>query len=1069
MSGKTISTSETRIEAFRLQSSAYGVTIPLVYGVRRIAGNMLWYGGFKAVPHTTSEGGKGGVKVQNTTYTYSASVMMGLCHGRITNIPRAWRGKKLYSGGVTPSQLLTTSESYTPPGSGAMNFTVAQAANFAAIIAVELDIGGSEPWTRTLMRGTDYTVTSGVVTILNDFYRGQALTVRYQYTVGSVSVSALTQLGLTFISGQLGQSAWSGLATFDAKYQIGYSGLACVAGLDYDLGTGAQVENHGFEVVGPMAYHLGSSVPDADPSLVLRDILTNSFAGANFPGAYLDNWSAWSNYCVASSLLVSPGLTQQQRAAEIVERAGELTNTRPVFSGGRLKMVPRADTAVTGNGRTYTPSVTPVYALDDECYQVSNGESPVRVAQKSPADRYNHVRVEYAARALDYNPSIAEAKDQADIDATGIRSQDPLDAKAWLCSDSAARQVAQLVMQRSLHVQNEYTFSLPWHFALLEPADIVTLTDAGLGMSAIGACLTAIEENDAGDLQVTAEDFPAGTGGAAVYPVQVPDGFLHDYNAAPGNADTPIIFEAPVERTRTGLQLYVAVKGAGANWGGAQVWVSQDGTNYRQIGVVYGGARAGTLSANASAGSSTVAVQGLGSAQLVSGSAADATALNTLCYIGGANPEYLAYQTATLTGAGAYTLGGLVHGAYGTGALAHTSGDVFVRVDERVAKSEDLDLSMIGKTVYIKVCSFNIYGGAQQSLADVSATTYTITGVMAAIPPANVAGLTAVAIPGAIRIKWTQNNERDVPGGAIELRRGSVWTSGVRLEDGSAASTNASGNSFDWAWPASGSYTILARHRDALGNLSTATASVSITVTATSIAITGTELSVDLGGGNLLKNASFEADSDADGVPDFWGSTSVGTGVTFAKSRSTTASTIAHGGYSWRLEITALSSPSLATHIHLVPIDDCPGVMAGRVYSLSMYARTNTLSYRARLAVRWLDAADAQIGSADGVNYTFNASGVVERIKIPGLVAPSGAVKARVELGIARPSTGDTTLGVIWFDAAQFQVGDVPTEFGPKPDEILPGTVGTDEVVDDAITEPFEFYDATGVGYSSAS
>ena len=46
----------------------------------------------------------------------------------------------------------------------------------------------------------------------------------------------------------------------------------------------------------------------------------------------------------------------------------------------------------------------------------------------------------------------------------------------------------------------------------------------------------------------------------------------------------------------------------------------------------------------------------------------DAAALASLVYVGGANPEYLAYTTATLTGAGAYTLGGLVASAI-SGAL----------------------------------------------------------------------------------------------------------------------------------------------------------------------------------------------------------------------------------------------------------------------------------------------------------------------------------------------------------------------------------------------------------------
>ena len=111
---------------------------------------------------------------------------------------------------------------------------------------------------------------------------------------------------------------------------------------------------------------------------------------------------------------------------------------------------------------------------------------------------------------------------------------------------------------------------------------------------------------------------------------------------------------------------------------------------------------------------------------------------------------------------------------------------------------------------------------AQQGLADVSATTYAVTGAMAHIPPADVAGLGAVAIPGAVRIKWTANTERDYA--VTELRRGASWAAGVALDGAAGGSTEVAGSTTDWAWPPSGTYTILARHRDTTGNLSAGTA-----------------------------------------------------------------------------------------------------------------------------------------------------------------------------------------------------------------------------------------------------
>lgn len=741
MSGSSsMSMSETRIEALSIQSSAYGVTVPLVYGLARIAGNMLWYGGFQALPHTQTQGGKGGgVKTQSTSYTYTASVMMGLCEGGIVGVPRAWKGKKLFTGGWLPTQLSIASESYTVPSSGPMVFTVAHAATFTGPGLVRLSAGSLQ----CLAPDQDYSCVSGVYTIRNEALRGRTVQVLYQYATGTQPATALQKLGLSFMAGSLGQSTWSHLSTSYPAQAIGYSGLALVYAQDYDLGSGAQVENHTFEVQGPLAYSISTSVPDANPATVTADVLISGRYGAAFPPERLDSGQAWATYCLAANLLMSPALEEQMQAAELVAAMGRLTNTAPVWSGGVLKMVPYGDTTITGNGATYTPDLTPVYDLtDDDFLTSSDDDDPIKVTRKPQADAKNHVRVEFRNRGAwdgtagvflgGYNVEIAEAKDSANIDQYGLRSADVVRAH-WICDAGIARSVAQLLLQRSLYVRSTYEFALPWTKALLEPMDLVTLTDGAL-FTRRPVRITEISEDDGGALRVTAEDFPATIATATVYPNQAGAGYQHNYNAAPGDVDAPMIWEAPADLAgTTGLEVYVAVRGSGADWGGCQVWVSLDGTSYQLMATVYGGARYGTLSASAAGGSATIAVQGLGSAQLLAASSTDAAALATLCYVGGANPEYLAYETATLTALGAYTLGGLVHAAYATAAGAHASGAPFARVDDRIAKSGPLDTSYVGQTISFKFLSFNRYGAAAQNPADVSPYTYTVTGDMAGL------------------------------------------------------------------------------------------------------------------------------------------------------------------------------------------------------------------------------------------------------------------------------------------------------------------------------------------------
>jgi len=104
---KTMSSSENRLGALRIQSSTKGLPIPLVYGTTRVSPDMVWYDDFTAIPHTTetTQGGKGGgVKQQNTTYTYTAGVLLAVCEGPFPGesfTTKVWADKKV----VTPGAL----------------------------------------------------------------------------------------------------------------------------------------------------------------------------------------------------------------------------------------------------------------------------------------------------------------------------------------------------------------------------------------------------------------------------------------------------------------------------------------------------------------------------------------------------------------------------------------------------------------------------------------------------------------------------------------------------------------------------------------------------------------------------------------------------------------------------------------------------------------------------------------------------------------------------------------------------------------------------------------------------
>ena len=102
MGGKTatISNSEQRLLSLQVQQSSQGLTLPVVYGRTRIAGNLIWYGDFAALEHKTvtrSGKGGGGVKQVDIKYDYEAAVALALCEGEIQGVTAVWRDKEKFT------------------------------------------------------------------------------------------------------------------------------------------------------------------------------------------------------------------------------------------------------------------------------------------------------------------------------------------------------------------------------------------------------------------------------------------------------------------------------------------------------------------------------------------------------------------------------------------------------------------------------------------------------------------------------------------------------------------------------------------------------------------------------------------------------------------------------------------------------------------------------------------------------------------------------------------------------------------------------------------------------------
>jgi len=610
-------------------------------------------------------------------------------------------------------------------------------------------------------------------------------------------VVSLASLGYSAFLGGYSQTAWGYLSSNHPNEALNYRGTAYIANPAYQMGNSPQIPNHNAEIYGRYSNSISGQI-DADPSQVITFLATDTKSGAGFPSSRLASLSVYQAYCIASGLWISPAYVQQTAASSLLSEIVDATNSAFVYSGGTLSIVPYGDQNLNANGYTYTAPSVPQYDLNDDDFVKIDGQDPVVLERASNADAYNSIQLNCVDRNNQYNEAVVNAKDSALIDQYGLREKT---INAHFFADlSAARLSAQLAVQKESK-RNKYSFTLDQRYVLLDVMDLVTITDSGLGLNREWVRIQTIDETEEGNFDIVAEEFLNGNASSPLHSFQTGAGYAADYNSPPGNANIPIIFEPPIQVAQTGgLEVDISCSG-GDNWGGCEIWISSDDATFKLAGRVNGKARQGVLSAYLATGSDPDTVNTLkvnmteSGGELLSGTMADADAFNTLCYVDG---ELISYQTATLTGANLYDLTYLRRGVYGTDITDHANGSQFTRMDAGIF-AYSYDKTKIGETVYIKLLSFNIWGGGEQALADVSSIAYVIVGPP---PPSQVLNFQAVQQGNVVAFTWNKLlhdvglQGYDIAFGAV----GSAWAAKTLLTEAAKGTemTNASVPNGEW-------------------------------------------------------------------------------------------------------------------------------------------------------------------------------------------------------------------------------------------------------------------------------
>lgn len=108
--------SGSRLDNLAIQTSTYGEMIPIIYGISRAAGNIIWSRPIEESITVSNQGGGkgGGSTVATETYSYSVSLAIAICEGEIDDIVRVWADAEMIDPSLGEYRLYKGTETQEP-------------------------------------------------------------------------------------------------------------------------------------------------------------------------------------------------------------------------------------------------------------------------------------------------------------------------------------------------------------------------------------------------------------------------------------------------------------------------------------------------------------------------------------------------------------------------------------------------------------------------------------------------------------------------------------------------------------------------------------------------------------------------------------------------------------------------------------------------------------------------------------------------------------------------------------------------------------------------------------------
>jgi hypothetical protein len=739
----------------QLNTSVATLPIPILWGRQKMSGNLIWMNGFTSFQTEPKGKGKshalsgltGGSQKQTE---YRADIILALCEGPINGIGFTWKDQSIstfqylmfnaYGGGSGPAGEQdvwnwTTwwypSQALHYPGTAYMAAAWYQMGMTPTIGNLTFEVFGNLAGSG--VNGHDADPAQVILDFLTNPRYGAgfdpaSIDMTTLYGAGSdASLQTYCRsLGICF--SPLISSAEAASSILNRWLQICNCAAVWSGGLlkfipygDTEVVEGStQTFTRNFSipyVVPPdsgTTYYLPAQIGVSSPDNFVHDGGV-VYAESGIPLLYIGIF-----VISPSNFTLFPGTYGMNPIGNYIFSNGD--EGKPVIMTYTVK-------AATG----FAPLLTPIYDLGDADFYAEKDADPVNVDRADVYSLPNIQRIEVTSQSNAYSVTPVEARDQAQIEMYGPRVGSTISAHEICDEFTIGPVVAQLILQRGLYVRAKYTFKLSWEFCLLDPMDVVTITDLALGLDQAHVRIVSIEEDDNGLLTVTAEELVSGIATPAANPSAGSTSRQHSFSQTAISVNNPLIYQPPTSLTAGVAQVWAGASpqaaGASTQWGGANIWASFDNATYAQVATITQPLIQGLLSAPlpiAIAGTDpthTLSVDltmSAGSLSNVDPTSASLGVTRSLV-----DNELVSYTNATLTAANAYALTGLYRGLNGTAPAAHSTGSFFARLDDAIV-TYDIPAGVTGQTIYFKFQSFNAFGGGAQMLSDCAVYQITI-------------------------------------------------------------------------------------------------------------------------------------------------------------------------------------------------------------------------------------------------------------------------------------------------------------------------------------------------------